>query len=201
MRSADDRARALAARESVRCALGLGSIAAGWQVHGTFVAAVDAARPGYVVAADEADGQATRLPGVGVAVHTADCLPVVVAGPGGVVMLHAGWRGLAGGVLAEGVAVLRRLGVAGPLAAAIGPGAGGCCYEVGDDVRAVFAAVPRAVLDRRLDLKAVARHELERAGLTRIDDVGLCTLCSPDFFSHRRDGPATGRQAGIAWLA
>jgi copper oxidase (laccase) domain-containing protein len=130
-RAGDPRVPVAEARERVRRALGLEGIAVGWQVHRARVATVDAARPGYVVAAEAADGQATSLAGVGVAVHAADCLPVAVAGPGGVAMLHAGWRGLAAGVVAEGVAALRRLGVAGRLEAAIGPGAGGCCYEVG----------------------------------------------------------------------
>ncbi len=192
--------RVAESRERVRRALGLEGIAAGWQVHRARVATVEAAPPGYVVSAAAADGQATRLSGVGVAVHAADCLPVAVAGPGGVVMLHAGWRGLAAGVIAGGLAALRRLGVAGRLDAAIGPGAGGCCYEVGDEVRAAFAGVPGAVVGRRVDLRAVARFELDRAGVERIDDVGLCSICSPACFSHRRDGPVTGRQAGIAWL-
>ncbi|MGI8801837.1 MAG: polyphenol oxidase family protein, partial [Solirubrobacteraceae bacterium] len=132
----------------------------------------------------------------------ADCLPVAVAGAGGVAMLHAGWRGLAAGVLGEGVAALRRLGVAGRLEAAIGPGAGGCCYEVGREVHAAFSGRPGASRDGRVDLKAVARGELECAGVAVIHDVGVCTLCAPPglLFSHRRDGPATGRQAGIAWL-
>ncbi len=189
-----------AARERVRRALGLEAIAAGWQVHGARVATVAALGSGYVVAAAPADGQATRLPGVGVAVHAADCLPIALAGTGGVAMVHAGWRGLAAGVIAAGVAALRELGVAGPLEAAIGPGAGGCCYEVGDEVRAAFAGVPGAAVGRRVDLKAVARFELDRVGVERIADVRLCTICAPACFSHRRDGPATGRQAGIAWL-
>jgi copper oxidase (laccase) domain-containing protein len=139
---------------------------------------------------------------VGVAVHVADCLPVAVAGPDGVAMLHAGWRGLAGGVIAEGVAVVRHLSGPGRVEAAIGPGAGGCCYEVGEEVHAALAAYPRARRGRRLDLKAIARAQLEGAGVGRVEDVGVCTLCAPagQLFSHRRDGPQTGRQAGIAWL-
>jgi YfiH family protein len=191
-----------AAREAVRRAVGLESIVGGRQVHGARVAAVRTARPGYRVAARAADGQATARPGVGVAVHVADCLPVAVAGPGGVAMLHAGWRGLAGGVIGEGVAALRRLAGPGRLEAAIGPGAGGCCYEVGEDVGGAFAGRPGARRGRLLDLKAIARAELERAGVERVEDVGVCTLCAPagQLFSHRRDGPQTGRQAGIAWL-
>ena len=102
-------------------------------------------------------------------VLTADCLPIAIAGGGAVAMLHAGWRGLAGGVIAEGVAArcassARR----GALTAAIGPGAGPCCYEVGDEVHAAFAAYgERARNGRNLDLKAIARAQLERAGVAR----------------------------------
>ncbi|MEA2297464.1 MAG: purine-nucleoside/S-methyl-5-thioadenosine phosphorylase / adenosine deaminase [Solirubrobacteraceae bacterium] len=191
-----------AAREALRRACRLESIAAARQVHGARVAVVAARVPGYRVAAAAADGQATRLPGVGVAVHAADCLPVAVAGAGGVAVLHAGWRGLEAGVIDEGVAVLRRLGARGPLEATIGPGAGGCCYQAGPEVHAAFAGIDGASRGRRVDLKAVARAQLERAGVERVTDVGLCTLCAPPglLFSHRRDGPGTGRQAGIAWL-
>ncbi len=190
------------ARDHARRATGLRSITAGCQVHGSRVATLAAAgRPGYHVGG-EADGQATALPGVGVAVHVADCLPIAVAGAGGVAVLHAGWRGLAGGVIAEGVAALRGLGVAGRLEAAIGPGAGGCCYEVGEEVHAAFAAHPAARRGRSVDLRAVARAELERAGAALVADLGVCTLCAPEglLFSHRRDGAGTGRQAVIAWL-
>jgi polyphenol oxidase len=153
---------------------------------------------------EDADGQATATAGVAPLVLTADCLPVAIAADDAVAMVHAGWRGLAGGVLAEGVAALRELGVRGPLAAAIGPGAGPCCYEVGEEVHAAFAAHGDAVrLGRRLDLKAIARGELERSGVEEIHDIALCTMCTDPslFFSHRRDGGVTGRQAGIAWLS
>jgi copper oxidase (laccase) domain-containing protein len=181
-----------AARDGVRRACGVDAIAAGWQVHGARVATVTAVRPGWRVAAAAADGQVTRMPGVGVAVHVADCLPVAVAGAGGVAMLHVGWRGLAAGVLEAGVAALGL-----PLAAAIGPGAGGCCYEVGADVRAAFGLEGRG----RLDLKAIARARLARVGVAAVEDVGICTLCAPagQVFSHRRG--ATARQAGVAWLS
>jgi copper oxidase (laccase) domain-containing protein len=106
-------------------------------------------------------------------------------------MLHAGWRGLAAGVIPAGVAALGP----GPYAAAIGPGIGPCCYEVGDEVRAAFGTT-----GRHLDLKRVAREQLERAGVETIADAGLCTACEAErFFSHRRDRGRTGRQAGVAW--
>jgi YfiH family protein len=137
-------------------------------------------------------------------VLTADCLPIALAGGGAVAMLHAGWRGLAGGILAEGVKTLRQLGANGKLEAAIGPGAGGCCYEVGEEVHREFAGLAGQVRrGRNLDLKAIAREQLDRAGVRTVHDVGLCTMCEDDslFFSHRRDGGVTGRQAGLAWLS
>jgi polyphenol oxidase len=83
----------------------------------------------------------------------------------------------------------------GPVAAAIGPGVGPCCYEVGDDVRAVFGTTGPT-----LDLKAIARRRLREAGVAAVHDCGLCTACDQArFFSHRRDRGVTGRQAGIAW--
>jgi purine-nucleoside/S-methyl-5'-thioadenosine phosphorylase / adenosine deaminase len=188
------------------------------QVHGTVVRRISslpvagmAPLPDEGTELPEADGQATPLREVAPMVLVADCLPVAVAGCGSnggaaaaVAMLHAGWRGLAAGIVAEGVRALRELGADGPLEAAIGPGAGGCCYEVGEEVRAVFAAFGDHVRHaRNLDLKAIARDQLERAGVQAVHDVGLCTMCSEEtlFFSHRRDRGVTGRQAGIAWLS
>jgi hypothetical protein len=134
---------------------------------------------------------------------TADCLAVAIAGDGGVAMLHAGWRGLREGVIASGVGALRDAGVTGPLSAAIGPGAGPCCYEVGPEVHEAFADQPAAVHEgRNLHLPAIARHELARAGVGTVWDIAVCTICSDPtlLFSHRRDRGVTGRQAGIAWL-
>ena len=149
-----------------------------------------------------ADGQATDQTGVAPVVLVADCVPVALAGPGAVAMLHCGWRGLAAGIVAEGVAALRELGAGEHIVAAIGPGAGRCCYEVGDEVRSAFADLGPEVRDgRRLDLKLVTRRRLEAAGVADVHDVDLCTMCSDPslFFSHRRDGAMTGRQAGLVW--
>jgi hypothetical protein len=113
-------------------------------------------------------------------------------------MVHAGWRGLAGGVLAEGVAAVRELDAgAGEVEAAIGPGAGPCCYEVSDDVAAALGTERSAA--GTVDLKALAAARLRAAGVTVVHDVGACTMCDERFFSHRRDGGRTGRQAGVAW--
>jgi purine-nucleoside/S-methyl-5'-thioadenosine phosphorylase / adenosine deaminase len=172
----------------------------GRQVHGATVARVRE-RPVDGFPAVRADGQATNLPGVGVLVLTADCLPLAITARGAAAMLHAGWRGLEAGVIAEGVRALRELGGEGPIAAAIGPGAGICCYEVGEEIHARFAAYGRGVRrGRNLDLKALARIQLERAGVEQIHDTGICTICTKRFYSHRREHGLTGRQAGIAWL-
>ena len=175
-------------------------IAQGLQVHETAVRRVCVA-PDPDAELTPADGQATALPDVAPLVLTADCLPVALIACGAVAMVHAGWRGLAGGVLEEGVAALRELGADGPVAAAIGPGAGRCCYQVGDEVRDAFARYGDGVRDGdRIDLKAIARKRLKAAGVGEVHDVGLCTICSDPslFFSYRREG-RTGRQAGIAW--
>jgi YfiH family protein len=161
------------------------------QVHATAIATDDAPLA-------EADGQVTRRRDAALAVMVADCLPVAIAGPGGVAMLHAGWRGLAGGILARGVAALGD----GPKAAAIGPGIGVCCFQVGDEVRAAFAEHEGAQRGDHLDLKAIARRQLRAAGVEQVDDCDLCTACEAQlFFSHRRDRGRTGRQAGVAWLS
>jgi polyphenol oxidase len=186
----DDRERVLENRARVE-RIGGGRLAQAHQVHGTRVIEAQAGRAGDP---PDADGQVTGARGVAPMVLTADCLPVALVAPEGVAMLHAGWRGLAGGVLAAGADALRALG-ASRIAAAIGPGAGPCCYEVGDEVHAAFGTHGRTV-----DLKAIARARLEAAGVDEVHDCGLCTMCDPErFFSHRRDRGVTGRQAGVAW--
>jgi YfiH family protein len=177
------------------------------QVHGTRVRRLegDADDQPDVTAADQqledADGQATAAGGFAPMVLVADCLPVVVAGEDSVAVLHVGWRGLVGGIVDQGARAARELSSDGRLEAAIGPGAGRCCYEVSEEVHAIFAQYgERARNGANLDLKAVARAQLERAGAAVVHDVGLCTICGEDFFSHRRDRGVTGRQAGVAWL-
>ncbi|MEA2316412.1 MAG: purine-nucleoside/S-methyl-5-thioadenosine phosphorylase / adenosine deaminase [Solirubrobacteraceae bacterium] len=168
--------------------IGGGRLAQGRQVHGTTVVESD---PDTVV---EADGQVTDRPGVAPIVLVADCVPIALVSPEAVGMVHAGWRGLAGGIVGEAVQRLRSLGAA-RIAAAVGPGAGPCCYEVGEEVHAAFGTSGRTV-----DLKAIARARLEEAGVEEVHDSGLCTMCDSErFFSHRRDGGVTGRQAGVVW--
>ena len=188
-------------RADVQVAVGA-RFAYGRQVHGVDVAVARVATDGEPV---PADGQVSCVAGVAPMVLTADCLPVAIAGGGAVAMLHAGWRGLAGGVIERGVAAIRsQVGTEAELEAAIGPGAGGCCYEVSDEVAGAFAAYgPEVRRGSHLDLKAIALTALRRAGVPGVHDCALCTICSDPslFYSHRRDGALTGRQAGVAWLA
>lgn len=188
-------------RDSLERELGV-RLVFGRQVHGAYVNAVTAAPIDGAIPA-EADGQATSVGGLAPMVLTADCLPVAIAGDGVVAIVHAGWRGLAGGVIAAGVRAVRELGASGPLGAAIGPGAGPCCYEVSEDVHGAFSSYGASVRHGdNLDLKSIARIALRRAGVAAVHDAELCTICSDAalFFSHRRDRGITGRQAGVAWL-
>jgi polyphenol oxidase len=164
------------------------------QVHG---AGVRRARAG----ARGAPGDAlwTDEPGVPMLKLAADCLPIAIArtnGDGGALaVVHAGWRGLLAGVVANAVAT-----VGGRAAAVIGPGIGPCCYEVGEDVAARFRArFGRGVLrSRHVDLATAAELAFRAAGVSSIERVDLCTACHAElFFSHRRDGERTGRHGVI----
>jgi purine-nucleoside/S-methyl-5'-thioadenosine phosphorylase / adenosine deaminase len=198
----DDGANVDANRERVAAAVGLPRerFLYGRQVHGTTVRRATAP-PGPARPAAEEDGQATALDDVAALVFTADCMPVMLVADGAVAALHGGWRGLAGGIVAEGVRALRELGAEGAVTAALGPAARGCCYEVGEEVHAHFEAYDARVGERNLDLAKVARAQLADAGVDAIHDVGLCTMCAGEdlFFSHRRDDGITGRQAGVVW--
>lgn len=170
------------------------------QVHGSSVSVVTEPL-GEALAAD---GQATSREDIACMVVVADCLPIALVARDAVAILHAGWRGLAAGVVGEGVAALRALGAGGPIAAAIGPGARRCCYAAGQEVRTAFARHGHGseVWRRdRVDLPAIAERELRSSGVAEIHDIGLCTICAPAdlLFSHRRDRGTTGRQAGVVW--
>lgn len=174
-------------------ALGIGPerIVSGRQVHGRELAFHDAPSG----ALPEVDGHVLRGPEPIGLVYTADCLPIALAGPGGAAILHCGWRGLSAGIVAVGVEAVQATH------AAIGPGIGPCCYEVGEDVLGALAGLGDGVVaGRMLDLPEVARRLLREAGVEQIESAGLCTRCEEElFFSHRRDG-GPGRQAGLVWL-
>jgi polyphenol oxidase len=145
------------------------------------------------------DGLWTDEPAVPLLAMSADCLPIAVAttaGPRRLAVLHAGWRGLAEGVVDAGVSTLGDA----PKAAIIGPAIGPCCYEVGPEVARLYER--DLVSDGRLDLWRAAERALRRAGVERVERVDLCTRDHPElFFSHRRDGLARGVQGVIGAVA
>jgi hypothetical protein len=178
------------------------------QVHGARVVDAEAVdeRP-------EADASIARTAGTVCAIQVADCLPVLFADRGGrmVAAAHAGWRGLAAGVLDNTVAAMREGGVSAcNVIAYIGPGIGPAAFEVGYDVRKAFvdrdrdaaaAFVPRAADKWLADLPALARRALLRCGIDAVYGGELCTHSDPQrFYSYRRDGE-TGRMAALIWLS
>ncbi len=176
-----------------------------WQRHGP---EVRRASPEGILAPgtqhEPCDGWWSDEPGQGMMLVTADCLPVAIARRDGerpaLAVLHVGWRGLLAGIVANGAAALGD----GRLAAAIGPGIGPCCYEVGDEVAGPFEDRfgPDVLTDGRLDLWRATELALERAGVAEIERTDLCTFCHPElFFSHRRDRGITGRQGVMAAVA
>ena len=208
----DDRAAVAENRRRLRAALAREGLAVEprWlnQVHGVIVA-----RAGDGDAIPTADAMVATHPLQACAVLTADCLPVLFCNDAGtrVAAAHAGWRGLAAGVLEATVAALAGSGAApATLMAWIGPAIGGPAYEVGDDVRDAFlAADPAAAAGFtanargrwQLDLPGLARRRLAAAGVGRVRGGDLCTAGDPErFFSYRRDGQC-GRQATLVWLA
>jgi polyphenol oxidase len=167
------------------------------QVHST---TVNEAVPG--VHGKVGDGLWCDRPGVPMVALAADCVPVALAAAGGgrLAVLHAGWRGLSSGVIAAGVDAVRGGEVGVEVAAAIGPSAGPCCYEVGLEVSGLFAA--ELTCGRKLDLWSAAERLLRAAGVARIERVDLCTICRSElFFSHRRDGRPRGVQGVIGYVA
>ena len=176
------------------------SVVMGRQVHGTELSRHERPQQPRVYAdvvksPDQVDAQATSNPDLTPLVMVADCLPVAMLGPDGVAMAHCGWRGLAGGIVGTAAGAVRAE------AAAVGPGIGPCCYEVGGEVLSAFDGLDGVARGRMLDLTAVATALLERAGVDAIESSGLCTSCNPElFYSHRRDGERTGRQAGLVWV-
>lgn len=169
------------------------------QVHGDSVRSV--ASPQEIVDGEEHDGQVTVSREVVCAVRTADCLPVALLSGDAAGVIHAGWRGLAGGVVPAGVRAMEQAG-GSPITAVIGPGARSCCYEVGAEVHAAFEHLgPAARKGANADLPWIATRQLEQAGVSEVSDLGICTICStgPRWHSHRRDGGDAGRSLALAW--
>ncbi|MBO9534503.1 MAG: laccase domain-containing protein [Solirubrobacteraceae bacterium] len=175
----------------------------GRQVHESSVASHVA---GFAdVEVDGVDAHVTDRPDLALAVLTADCVPVALLAPWGVGIAHAGWRGLAGGVVGGTIGELLALGPDGSgdpakISAFIGPCAGGCCYEVGEEVHAAFAGWPgHDPGARTVDLAALAAAAIEHEGVGEIVTAERCTIHEAGWFSHRASGGTTGRQAGVVW--
>jgi polyphenol oxidase len=174
-------------------------LALNYQIHSAVVHRARAGLRGDL----RGDGLWTDQSGLPVLALAADCLPIALVRANGVApgvcVLHAGRIGILDGVIEAGVATL-----GGTLAAAIGPGIGPCCYEVGEEVAGPYRARFGAVITRgrKLDLRQAAERVLRGAGVARIERFDLCTACNPElFFSHRRDGKPRGVQGVLASVA
>ncbi len=209
--TADDPACVWRNRKALAAAAGVaaGDLVVAGQIHGTTIAEVGrehrgrgARGPTNVV--PDVDGLLTRVAGVPLFVSFADCVPVLlVAGrpAGALALAHAGWRGMLAGIVGKAA---RAVGASGSArAAVIGPSIGPCCFAVSPDVGRRFEeAFPGTWRDGHVDLWEAARRQLLAAGLEASEIVtsGLCTCHDHEFFSHRREHGATGRQAAVAWL-
>jgi polyphenol oxidase len=171
----------------------------GWQVHGTDLLEWDAPPTGRSYAEPrgrllpQVDGHLTEERDLALLVLVADCYPVALSDGARTAMLHCGWRPLAGGILERAIERFE-----GTPEAAVGPGIGACCYEVGPEVLEAFADLEGVASGRMLDLRAVISRKLAAAGVSRVEHLDHCTSCRSDlYFSHRRDAGVTGRQAGL----
>lgn len=194
LRVGDRRSAVEENRRRVAAALGFqpSALALARQVHGAEVLHVE---PGASGVLGEADVLTARSPGPVLAVLTADCAPVALAGERGIAMVHAGWRGLVAGAVERGVAAV------GPVWGAwVGPSIHACCYQVGSEVTDAFERSGLPVAGSgRVDPGRAAAFALHRAGVERVAASHECTSCDERYFSYRRDG-VTGRQAGLVAL-
>jgi len=182
------------------------------QIHSARVLA--AASPGDC---GEGDALVSTQTGLALAVVTADCVPILLAShePGGpIAAVHAGWRGIAAGIVAATLARMEDTwqAPAPALTAWIGPAIGPCCYEVGEEVAervARAAADPRVIRPNpdparpnpHLDLHEAVRSQLAQAGVSDVRTVELCTRCHPaEVWSYRREGQRAGRNFGFLWI-
>ena len=162
------------------------------QVHGTSLLEVDGPGP-----AGEGDALLTARPGLPLAVRTADCVPIVMHGPGAVAVVHAGWRGLAAGVVERTREVMEQAGLPADRAA-IGPAIGPCCYEVGDEVVAAFEGRTATTTWGSTSVDLWTDTERRLAGLV-VWRADLCTKCEDEFHSYR-GGAGAARQTTVGWL-
>lgn len=170
------------------------------QIHSSTVVEADSGKCG------KADGLVTSRTGIALSLVTADCVPVIIGNQRRVAAVHAGWRGIAGGIVERAVDAL---GGGDSLAAWTGPAIGPCCYEVDHDVAGRIAAASH---DRVLspgpsgrphaDLPGAVDRQLRSLGVEQIHHLDVCTRCNPDaYWSYRRSGPRAGRNFTFAWLA
>jgi YfiH family protein len=180
--------------DTLKRELGLESLQLLQQVHGDTVQTVTAATHGTIPIGDAA---VTGERGVGLLITGADCPTVFLASEERLAALHCGWRPVAAGIIERAA----RSFAGARFEAAIGPGICQDHFEVGEEVVAAMGADGAAhTTGRQLDLRGVIRARLQRLGAGHIHTVDRCTHCEPEFFfSHRRDGAPTGRQAGVAW--
>jgi polyphenol oxidase len=169
------------------------------QIHSDRVLLVESAGP-----QGEGDALISNLRGVGLAIRTADCLPILIADPRNraVAAVHAGWRGVVSEIVPKAVEAMRRQfgSKPGDLVVAIGPGIGLCCFEVGPEVSVQFGLSGRT----KVDLVETTCRQLRRIGVKmgQINSVGLCSYCDPELFqSYRRDREAAGRMTAMIGLA
>jgi polyphenol oxidase len=181
------------------------------QVHGNKVALVTELDAGAILAST--DGLATQQPNLALFLRFADCQPILLYDPvhHSLCLLHAGWQGIALGIAHRGVELMQSAFGSRPedLVAGLGPAIGPCCYIVGDNVAAAMGyALPDwsqvmapAQGGWRLDLWAANAQQLKAAGVTRLEQSGLCTSCHVQhFYSHRAERGVTGRFAVVAFL-
>ncbi|MEK8024014.1 MAG: polyphenol oxidase family protein [Candidatus Hydrogenedentota bacterium] len=175
------------------------------QVHGASIieaAGLPRTRPIFPVVYGEADAIWTAEPDVWVGVYTADCLPLLLDAGERVMAVHAGWRGLAAGIISNAIEAAG--GASRVKSVTLGPAAAGCCYEVGGEV---LDAIDKAGIEpvssgRNLDLPLTAERHLRALGvgtILRSDPFG-CTICDRRFRSYRRDGDCSGRNLSVIAL-
>jgi YfiH family protein len=180
-------------RAAVAARLGIrGAWALLTQVHGSTVHIVEGAG-----APLEGDGLVTTTLQLPIAIRTADCVGAVFSGPGAVGVAHGGWRGVASGVLERVAETMVSLGSA-PERVTLGPFIGPCCFEVGPEVLAAFPGAHASTTwgTPSVDLAAAVRGRLTAV---QVDELGGCTRCGGEWFSHRRDS-TSHRLAAIGWL-
>jgi len=186
-----------------------GAVAVLSQVHGDRVLPVNAGKGG-LSSVGEADAAVCTTPDVLLVVRVADCVPVLLAVPGGVAVAHAGWRGTAAGVVANAVqALCAATGMpTESVVAAIGPHISQAHFQVGEEVVEALRGTGvdlEGLIDRtrakpHVDLGGVVERQLRAAGVECVDRVGGCSYADLQYFSHRRDGERAGRMAGVIGL-